>query len=68
MRHFVFGFTMLLFVVFSYGFLCPMLVSYPDTMLVMAGLFYGGLIAPLVIWYFIVRYWKYLYDMKKENT
>ena len=68
MRHFVFGFTMLAFVVFSYGFLCPMLVSYPDTMLVLAGLFYGGFIVPIILWYFIVRYWKYLYDMKKENT
>lgn len=66
-RHFTFAVTMILFIVFSYGFLSPLLVSYPDTMLVIIGILYAVLIAPVIVWYFIAKYAKYLFNMKKVN-
>lgn len=66
-RHFVFAMTMLLFIIFSYGYLEPMLISYPDTMLVLAGVVYGLIIAPAVVWYMVAKYIKYVFDMKGEK-
>lgn len=66
-RHFVFGMTMFLFIVFSYGILEPILISYPDTLVVIAGVLYGVLIAPIIVWYFVAKYIQYVYNMKKKE-
>lgn len=41
---------LIIFLAFSYGFLVPMLVSYPDTLLVLIGLCYAILVAPFITW------------------
>ena len=35
----------------SLGYLLPALISYPDTVLVLAGIFYGGLTVPTALYY-----------------
>ncbi len=59
---------MLLFILFSYGILEPILISYPDTLVVIAGVLYGVFVAPIIVWYFVAKYMDYVYKMnKKEN-
>lgn len=50
MRHFLFGMGAIAFIIFSYGFLFPLMISYPDTILVLAGLMYATIVAPLLLW------------------
>lgn len=58
MRHFLFFVATVAFIVFSYGFLSPLLISYPDTTVVLGGLLYAAVIAPIVIWSSVVVYVK----------
>ena len=52
------------FLVFSFGYLLPWLISYPDTMLVLAGIIYAVLLMPGVFYYANRTYIKNLF---KEN-
>lgn len=58
MRHFLFIVGVVAFVVFSYGFVAPTLISYPDTMVVLGGITYAAVVAPVVIWSFVGFYIK----------
>ena len=52
MRHYLRLVLNLLFVVFSLGYLLPLLISMPDTMLVLAGFAYALVVVPGVLFYF----------------
>lgn len=58
MRHFLFIVAVIAFIVFSYGFVAPTLISYPDTMVVLGGITYAAVVAPAVIWSFFGFYIK----------
>jgi hypothetical protein len=58
MRHFIFFVAIIAFVVFSYGFVAPTLISYPDTMIVLGGIVYAAVVAPVVVWSFVGFYVK----------
>lgn len=51
----------------SLGYLLPMLISYPDTMLVLAGIFYAVLLMPTALYYLNRDYIKSLINNIKGN-
>lgn len=56
-----------IFIVASFGYVLPWLISYPDTMLVLAGLAYAILIVPGVLYYANRTYVLNLVKSLKEN-
>lgn len=56
-----------IFIVASFGYVLPWLISYPDTMLVLAGLAYAVLIVPGVLYYANRTYVLNLVKSLKEN-
>lgn len=56
-----------IFIVASFGYVLPWLISYPDTMLVLAGLVYAILIVPGVLYYANRTYVLNLVKSLKEN-
>jgi hypothetical protein len=65
MRHFLTFIGVIFFIMFSYGFISPLLISYPDTMVVLGGMLYAAVIAPVVVWYIIGSYVKALINKVK---
>jgi hypothetical protein len=51
----------------SLGYLLPTLISYPDTMLVLAGIFYAVLLMPTALYYLNRDYIKSLINDIKGN-
>jgi hypothetical protein len=51
----------------SLGYLLPVLISYPDTMLVLAGIFYAVLLMPTALYYINRDYIKSLINDIKGN-
>lgn len=54
-------------VVVSFGYLLPALISYPDTLLVVAGIVYAVLLLPTALYYLNVSYIKSLINSIKGN-
>lgn len=68
MKHFLAIVGVVAFVIFSYGFIAPTLISYPDTMVVLGGIVYAAVVAPVVIWSFVGFYVKSIMKkLKGEN-
>lgn len=55
------------FLVASFGYVLPWLISYPDTALLLAGVAYGLLVVPGVLYYANRAYIKNLVNSLKEN-
>jgi hypothetical protein len=51
----------------SVGYLLPALISYPDTVLVMAGIFYAVLLMPAALYYLNRGYIKSLINSAKGH-
>ena len=51
MKHYLRFVLTAFIIVGSLGYLLPMLISYPDTMLVLAGIFYAVLLMPTALYY-----------------
>jgi len=51
----------------SFGYLLPALISYPDTVLVLAGIFYAVLLMPAALYYLNRTYIKSLINNIKGN-
>ncbi len=56
-----------IFIVASFGYVLPWLISYPDTMLVLGGLLYAVLLVPGVLYYANRTYINNLIKSFKEN-
>lgn len=54
-------------IVGSLGYLLPALISYPDTLLVLAGIFYAVLLMPTALYYINRSYIKSLFTAIKGN-
>lgn len=54
-------------VVVSFGYLLPALISYPDTLLVIAGVVYAVLLMPTALYYINSGYIKSLLNFFKGN-
>jgi hypothetical protein len=54
-------------VVVSFGYLLPALISYPDTLLVIAGVVYAVLLMPSALYYINSGYIKSLLNFIKGN-
>lgn len=57
-----------IFLVTSFGYVLPMLVSYPDTILVIAGLAYAVFVVPGVVYYANRNYLANLFNSLKGNS
>ncbi len=62
MKHYVRGVLNLLFVIFSFGFIGPLLVSAPSDIAVIGGWFYILLVVPAVLYYINRNYVKSLME------
>jgi hypothetical protein len=51
MKHYLRFVLSAVIIVASLGYLLPALISYPDTMLVLAGIFYAVLLMPTALYY-----------------
>lgn len=56
-----------IFLVASFGYVLPMLISYPDTILVIAGIAYAVLLVPGVVYYANKNYVSSLFKSHKGN-
>lgn len=54
-------------IVASFGFVLPFLISFPDTLLVMAGVVYAFVLLPAFLYYFNLGYIKSLVNLIKGN-
>ena len=55
-RHFLVIVGTLFFLAFSYGFMAPTLISYPDTMIVLGGIVYAAVVAPVITYIIVTSY------------
>lgn len=55
------------FIVASFGYVLPLLISYPDTLLVLAGFAYALLLVPGILYYANRNYLNNLVKSFKEN-
>lgn len=55
------------FLVFSFGYLLPMLISMPDTMLVIAGIAYALIVVPGAVFYLNRSYVNRIIETLKEK-
>lgn len=52
--------------IFSFGFILPFLISYPDTILVLSGAFYGAVLLPAFMYYFNKKQINIIIEKVKE--
>lgn len=57
-----------IFLIVSFGYVLPWLVSYPDTLLVIAGLAYAVVLVPGVVYYANRSYVEHLFKSIKEKN
>ena len=61
----------LFFLAFSYGFIAPTLISYPATTVVLGGIVYAAVVAPVVTYIIVTSYDKNVINSfnktKEEN-
>ena len=67
MKHYLRFVLTAFIIVASLGYLLPALISYPDTMLVLAGIFYAVLLMPTALYYINQTYIKLLINNIKGN-
>lgn len=67
MKHYLRFLLTAFIIVGSLGYLLPALVSYPDTMLVLVGIFYAVLLMPVALYYLNRDYIKSLINSIKGN-
>ncbi len=67
MKHYIKFLLTAFIIVGSFGYLLPALISYPDTILVMAGVVYGVLFMPVALYYINRDYIKSLVNLIKGN-
>ncbi len=67
MKHYIKFLLTAFIIVGSFGYLLPALISYPDTILVMAGVVYGVLFMPIALYYINRGYIKSLVNLIKGN-
>ena len=67
MKHYLMAVLTASILVGSFGYLLPALISYPDTMLVLAGIFYAVLLMPAALYYLNRTYIKSLINNIKGN-
>lgn len=67
MKHYIKFVLTAFIVVASFGYLLPALISYPDTLLVLAGVFYAVLLMPAALYYINRSYIKSLINSIKGN-
>lgn len=67
MKHYIKFLLTAFIIVGSFGYLLPALISYPDTILVMAGVVYGVLFMPVALYYINRGYIKSLVNIIKGN-
>jgi hypothetical protein len=67
MKHYIKFLLTAFIIVGSFGYLLPALISYPDTILVMAGVVYGVLFMPVALYYINRGYIKSLVNLIKGN-
>lgn len=67
MKHYLKFVLTAFIVVVSFGYLLPALISYPDTLLVIAGIVYAVLLMPTALYYINSGYIKSLLNFFKGN-
>ena len=67
MKHYLRFVLSAFIIVASLGYLLPALISYPDTVLVLAGIFYAVLLMPTALYYLNRDYIKSLINSIKGN-
>ena len=67
MKHYIKFLLTAFIIVGSFGYLLPALISYPDTILVMAGVVYGVLFMTIALYYINRGYIKSLVNLIKGN-
>jgi hypothetical protein len=67
MKHYLRFVLSAFIIVASLGYLLPALISYPDTMLVLAGIFYAVLLMPTALYYLNRDYIKSLINSIKGD-
>lgn len=67
MKHYIKFLLTAFIIVGSFGYLLPALISYPDTILVMAGVVYSVLFMPVALYYINRGYIKSLVNLIKGN-
>lgn len=67
MKHFIFLAAVIFFLVFSYGFIAPTLISYPDTTVVLGGIVFAAVVAPAMVYVAVSSYVKMIYNKLKGN-
>jgi hypothetical protein len=60
MKHFLKLVLFVSVIYFSYGFISPLLISYPDTFLVLFGFLNTFVLTPVVLYYIIKPYIDYI--------
>ena len=67
MKHYLRAVLTGFIIVGSFGYLLPALISYPDTVLVLAGIFYAVLLMPTALYYLNRDYIKSLINSIKGD-
>lgn len=67
MKHYLRFMTNFVFLIFSFGYILPLLISIPDTMLVLLGVLYGIIVVPGVLFYFNRSYISSVINSFKEK-
>lgn len=67
MKHYLRFVLTAFIIVASLGYLLPALISYPDTVLVLAGIFYAVMVIPTALYYLNRDYIKLLINAIKGN-
>lgn len=67
MKHLIKTITIIAFLMFTYGFVVPTLISYPSTTVALGGTLYAAVVVPAVIWFLVAGYFETVYNKLKGN-
>lgn len=65
MKHLIKIVTLFVFLMFTYGFVVPTLISYPSTTVALGGTLYAAVVVPAVIWFLVSGYFEFVINKMK---